>query len=356
MTELGFWRLAASDPDRIALVDPDGHDVKAGDLLARSNQVANGLRARGLQKGDTIATLLPNSLAMLEIYLGAMQIGLYITPINFHLVGPEVAYILSDSDAKVFFSHERLADVAAKAVAEAGFPDDAHLVAGEVGAPDTYEAWRDAQSTDAPADRTAGQPMHYTSGTTGRPKGVKRGLNDIDPDDMGALFSMFLSLFGITEGDDNVHLTCSPLYHTAVLLWTSCSMHLGHKIVLMDKWTPEEMLRLIDTYKVTTSHMVPTQFHRLLALPEETRAKYDVSSLRQMVHGAAPCPEEIKRRMLDWWGMCVIEYYAATEGGGTIAPAAVWLERPAPRSASSTRRATSSGRTRSAPSTCPSPR
>ena len=105
MTELGFWRLAASDPDRTVLVDPDGNDVKAGDLLARSNQVANGLRARGLQRGDTIATLMPNSLAMLEVYLGAMQIGIYITPINFHLVGPEVAYIVSDSGAKVFFTH-----------------------------------------------------------------------------------------------------------------------------------------------------------------------------------------------------------------------------------------------------------
>jgi long-chain acyl-CoA synthetase len=328
MTDLGFWRLAASDPDRTVLVDPSGTDVSAGELLGRANQVANGMRARGLGKGDTIATLLPNSLAMLEIYLGAMQIGLYVTPINFHLVGPEVAYIVQDSGAKMFFSHERLADVAAKAVAEVGFPADQHLVAGEAGSPGSYEAWRDAQSAEAPENRTAGQPMHYTSGTTGRPKGVKRALADIDPDDMGALFAMFLMLFGITEGDDNVHLTCSPLYHTAVLLWTSCSLHLGHQIVLMDKWTPEEMLRLIDQYHVTTSHMVPTQFHRLLALPEETRAKYDVSSLRQMVHGAAPCPEEIKRRMIDWWGMCVTEYYAATEGGGTIAPADVWLARP----------------------------
>jgi len=325
MTELGFWRLAAAQPDRPVLVDPDGSSITGGELLACANQVANGLRAQGLERGDAVATLLPNSAEMLEVYLGAMQIGLYVTPINFHLVGPEVAYILADSGAKAFVSHERLADVANAAVAEAGLAHDAHMVVGDNG---SYASWRGTQSDVAPIDRVAGQPMHYTSGTTGQPKGVKRGLNDIDPDDMGALFAMFLMLFGIEEGGGNVHLCCSPLYHTAVLMWTSCSLHLGHQVVVMDRWDPEEMLRLIERWKVTTSHMVPTQFHRLLALPEEVHAEYDVSSLRQMVHGAAPCPEEVKRRMIDWWGDCVTEYYAATEGGGTIAPAKVWLERP----------------------------
>src|SRR4051794_21384261 len=133
MTDLGFWRLAASDPDRTVLVDPDGNDVKAGDLLARANQVANGLRARGLGKGDTIATLLPNSLAMLEVYLGAMQIGLYVTPINFHLVGPEVAYILGDSEAKVFITDERFTETATAAVEEIGFPEDRRFMAGTAG-------------------------------------------------------------------------------------------------------------------------------------------------------------------------------------------------------------------------------
>jgi long-chain acyl-CoA synthetase len=128
--------------------------------------------------------------------------------------------------------------------------------------------------------------------------------------------------------DGNVHITGSPLYHTAVLLWTTNSLHLGHKVVLMDKWSPEEMLRLIDKYQATTSHMVPTQFHRLLALPEDIRSKYDVSSLRCMVHAAAPCPIEIKRRMIGWWGDSIMEYYAATEGGGTIVTAKEWIDRP----------------------------
>jgi long-chain acyl-CoA synthetase len=139
---------------------------------------------------------------------------------------------------------------------------------------------------------------------------------------------MFLMLFGVQPEDGNVHCTGSPLYHTAVLLWTSNSLHMGHSVVLMDKWSPEEMLRLIDRYEVTTSHMVPTQLHRLLALPEEVRAKYDCSSVRCMVHAAAPCPPEVKRRMIEWWGDAVMEYYAATEGGGTIVTAKEWLERP----------------------------
>jgi long-chain acyl-CoA synthetase len=118
-----------------------------------------------------------------------------------------------------------------------------------------------------------------------------------------------------------VHICGSPLYHTAVLLFSSSSIHLGHPVVLMDKWTPESMLQLIQDHKVTHSHMVPTQFHRLLSLPEDVRASYDMSSLRHMIHAAAPCPPEIKRRMIEWWGNAIDEYYAATEGGGTLVTA-----------------------------------
>ena len=135
-------------------------------------------------------------------------------------------------------------------------------------------------------------------------------------------------LFGIQPHDDNVHICGSPLYHTAVLLFSSSSIHMGHPVVLMDKWTPESMLQLIQDHKVTHSHMVPTQFHRLLSLPEEVRAGYDMSSLRHMIHAAAPCPPEIKRRMIEWWGNAIDEYYAATEGGGTLVTAEQWMAKP----------------------------
>jgi long-chain acyl-CoA synthetase len=157
---------------------------------------------------------------------------------------------------------------------------------------------------------------------------VKRGLFEIDPSDMGELLAYLPNLFGIGARDGHVHLTVSPLYHTAVLMWTGNALHMGHTVVLMDKWTAEETLRLIDQYQVTYSHMVPTQFVRLLDLPQETRDQYSVASLRNMVHGAAPCPQEVKRQMIEWWGDTIQEYYAATEGGGTVISAKEWMERP----------------------------
>jgi long-chain acyl-CoA synthetase len=328
MAELGFFRQADADPDRIALVGPDGTEVTAGALAARANEVSHGLRALGLERGDTVAVVVPNGIEMMELVLGAQQIGLYMTPINHHLVGPEIAYIVNDSDAKVLIGHERFADALTAGSDEIKLDADRRFAIG------TLPGWRpiadltDGQPSDRPDNRSAGAPMHYTSGTTGKPKGVKRALHDLDPDDGGALYSMFLMLFGVQAEDGNVHITGSPLYHTAVLLWTTNSLHLGHKVVLMDKWSPEGMLELIERYKVTTSHMVPTQFHRLLALPEDVRAKYDCSSVRCMVHAAAPCPPDVKRRMIEWWGDAVMEYYAATEGGGTIVTAKEWLDRP----------------------------
>lgn len=326
MADLGFWRLADTDPDRLALVDPEGGQHSAGDLLARANQGAHGLRDLGLEAGDTLAVLLPNGVTLIELFLAALQIGVRITPINFHLVGPEVAYILADSDAKAFVAHERFAQVAIDAVAEAGFPAEASFSVGTIDGFRPLADMRDGQATTEPEGRTTGAAMHYTSGTTGRPKGVKRALAEIDPDDMAELMGYLPNLFGIAPHDDHVHLTVSPLYHTAVLMWTGNALALGHTVILMDKWTAEETLRLIEHHGVTYSHMVPTQFVRLLDLPEDVRAGYDVSSLRNMVHGAAPCPPEIKRRMIEWWGDTIQEYYAATEGGGTLISAKEWME------------------------------
>ena len=170
--------------------------------------------------------------------------------------------------------------------------------------------------------------MNYTSGTTGNPKGIFRKLTGVSPEEAALGLSGILFLFGIQPQDDNVHIVGSPLYHTAVMRFSGASIHLGHTIVVMDKWIPEEMLQLIEKYKVTCSHMVPTQFHRLLALPEETRTKYDMSSLRHMIHAAAPCPVDVKYKMIEWWGNAIDEYYAASEGGGTLVTAAEWLEKP----------------------------
>jgi long-chain acyl-CoA synthetase len=328
MGELGFWSFAKANPDAVALIDADGTTMTRGALLARCNQLVHGLRALGLRHGDCIATVLPNGAPALELYLAAAQAGWYLTPINHHLTGPEIGYILQDSDARALVVDARFAEPCSIAMAEAGFPADRAFSVGAASGFRPYEALTDGQSDATPEDRKAGMVMNYTSGTTGKPKGVRRRLPDMDPDSIFGLYALFLSLFGIEPEKDNVHLCGSPLYHTAVLMFTGGSLHFGHSVVVMDKWTPELCLEAIGKYRVTTSHMVPTQFHRLLGLPEEVRAKYDVSSLRHMIHAAAPCPPETKRRMLAWWGPTIYEYYAASEGGGTIVSPTEWLEYP----------------------------
>lgn len=328
MSDYGFWNLAQKNPTHVALVDPDGHTLTAAELLASANQIVHGLRALGLKKGDCIAAVLPNGAPMIELYLAAGQAGWYLTPINHHLTAGEVGYIVKDSDAKVFVGAERFATACQGGADEAGIPANARFAVGTVPGFRPFEDLKARQPTSLPDDRSAGQVMNYTSGTTGKPKGVRRPLVPFDPDAVFSMYAMFLGLFGIMPDADNVHLVGSPLYHTAVLMFAASSLHYGHTVVLMDKWTPEGCLQVIQQYRVTTSHMVPTQFHRLLALPEEVKARYDVSSLRHMVHAAAPCPVDVKRRMLQWWGPVIYEYYAASEGGGTAVSPEEWLKYP----------------------------
>ncbi|MDQ3786530.1 MAG: acyl-CoA synthetase [Actinomycetota bacterium] len=324
MASIGLWNIAREQPDLTAVVDPDGRQVTYGELAATADRYGRGFQAMGLSPGDSVVLLLPNGIDLVSVYFGAFQTGLYVVMANWHLVGAEVAYLIEDSGAKAFVAHERFAETAADALSRTGvtgfavgdvpgFAPLSTLGEGETGRPDV---------------RTAGSPMLYTSGTTGRPKGVRRPLTGADPDVVPPAASWFFGIFGLGPFDGHVHICGSPLYHTAVLNFVANSIQLGHTAVLMDRWRPEEMLRLIEKHRVTHSHMVPTQFHRLLELPEEVRSRYDVSSLRCMIHGAAPCPPEVKRRMLDWWGPVVTEYYAATEGGGTAITAEEWLRKP----------------------------
>ncbi|GAA3653400.1 acyl-CoA synthetase [Nonomuraea antimicrobica] len=327
MGTLGFWRLAQADPEWIAAVDPDGTRHRAGDLLARSNRLVHGLRALGLRPGDGISGLVPNGADGLVLYLAALQAGWYYTPINWHLTGPEIAYVVSDSEAQAFFVHPRFLTEGARA-AEAIAPERRFLTGGESQGFRTLSELTDGRQDTAPADRTAGATMHYTSGTTGKPKGVRRPLSGLDPDDSAELMTFLLGLFGITQGRPNAHLVTAPNYHTAVTQFGGTALHMGHTLVYMDKWDAEEMLALCERHRVTNSHLVPTHFKRLLALPEQTRARYDLSSLTWMIHAAAPCPVPVKWAMLDWWGDCVYEYYAATEGGGTLATPEEWKAHP----------------------------
>jgi long-chain acyl-CoA synthetase len=324
---LGFWAIAGNDPGRPAVVAPDGATYTYGDLDARANRIANGLRSLGLQRGDGVAIVLPNVVEFAELYLATMQTGLYLTCINFHLTGPEIAYIVNDSESKVLVIHEHYAQAAEAAASEIAVPADRRFAVGSI---DSYRPYTDiarGQQSTPPADRSAGTSMLYTSGTTGRPKGVRRALPDADPNDAAAAASLLAMLFDITPGP-GAHLVAGPLYHAAPLAFGTGALSLGQTMILMDKWTPEETLRLIQEWGVTTSHMVPTMFHRLLSLPDDVRSKYETSSLQSVIHAAAPCPVEVKRRMIEWWGPVIYEYYAATEGGGTYVKPKDWLEHP----------------------------
>jgi long-chain acyl-CoA synthetase len=330
--ELGFWEFARQHPNHVAVVDVDGSRVTADALWRAANQLAHGLRALGLTPGDAVASVMPNHVACLELFLAATQIGLYVTPVNWHLTAPEVAYILQDSGAKVLVCSGESATLSHEAANLAELPHAARFLVGDT--PDHAADFRplsdlkDGASIEPPENRTAGGPMTYTSGTTGHPKGVRRPLPEVEPEVVSSQQALFLALFGIMPGSAGVHLVVAPLYHTAVLNFATNHLHLGHTLVLMEPWDAEHTLRLIERHAVTSSHMVPTMFHRMLKLPPDTRQRYDLSSLSHVIHSAAPCPIDTKRAMLDWWGPCIYEYYAASEGGGTLATPDDWARKP----------------------------
>ncbi|HEY2300906.1 MAG TPA: acyl-CoA synthetase [Acidimicrobiales bacterium] len=325
---MGFWKIAEADPGHLAVVDPVADEMTYGELAALSNRVVRGLRALGLERGDQVTTVLPNGFEQVAVALAAFQSGFYYTPVNWHLVGPEIAYIVNDSESKVLIVHERFAGEAARVLAETDLNPANCFSVGAVDGFRSFAELIDGQPDGRPDRLSTGAFMFYTSGTTGRPKGVRRALPAVDPDTMGANSGGLFALFKCYPHDDNVHITQAPLYHTAVNSWTTTSLQIGHSVVLMDRWSAEEALRLYETYHVTQSHMVPTMFNRLLQLPAQVRESYDVSSLRSMVHAAAPCPVETKRRMIEWWGDSIWEYYAATEGGGTYVSANEWMRYP----------------------------
>ncbi len=328
MIHHNFWDYASRHPDALAIVDPAGRTLSQREVLARVNQLSHGLRAIGLRRGDGIAAMLPNSPEAMQVYLAMQQIGLYLTPLNYHLVGPEIAYILRDCEARAFIVHERYAEVCRNAVRETSFRADRVFSVGTVEPFRAFDELTSGQPTSSPEERSLGAIMNYTSGTTGRPKGVRRPLPEtpIAETDLGAA----LRSYGVSDdAQDDVHLLACPWYHTAPMVMVAPSLHRGHTVVIMDRFEPERTLELIERYKVTITHLVPTQFVRLLALAERTRQHYDVSSLRHVIHGAAPCAPDLKRRMIEWFGPVLDEYYASTEGvGGTIIFSDEWLRKP----------------------------
>ena len=210
----------------------------------------------------------------------------------------------------------------------AGIPESGRLSVGAVAGFTPLDEALAGHDDSTPEDRVAGQFMQYTSGTTGRPKAVQRELLPFDPETWVKVFSGNLLRYDIEPGGDAVHLVTSPMYHMAPLSFGYFSAHFEHRVVLMEKWDAETALALIERHRVTDTHMVPTQLHRLMQLPDEVRRRYDVSSLRQVIHAAAPCPIDLKHRLFEWLGPVIYEFYGATEGGGTIAKPKDWLSHP----------------------------
>ncbi|MEY2460796.1 MAG: long-chain acyl-CoA synthetase [Acidimicrobiaceae bacterium] len=321
--------IAEVAPDRPAVVMAGtGAVTTFAELDARSNQFAQLLRARGVEQGGSVAIFAENHPAFLDVTWGAQRAGLYYTAVNSHLTAEEAAYIIDDCDAAVIVSTRALAAVVT-ALDEQRVPK-AHtrlLLDGDLAGWERYEDVVGAMSTDPIADEAEGDFMLYSSGTTGRPKGIKRELS-LAPLGDGVRGALGLAVaLGLDE--NSVYLCPAPLYHSAPLAWSMSSQRLGASIVVMERFDPETCLQLIEQYQVTHVQFVPTMFVRMLKLPDDVRARYDVSSLKAVVHAAAPCPADVKRQMIEWWGPIIYEYYSATEGmGATFINSAEALAKP----------------------------
>jgi long-chain acyl-CoA synthetase len=290
-----------------------GDAVSYEKLNARSNQAARLFRAHGLGVGDTVALFLDNTPAFFELVWGAQRAGIYYACLSSKLTAAEAAYIVADSGAKMLIASAALAEVAASLGELSG--NVARLSVGDALAGyEPYEPARDAMPATPLPDETAGADLLYSSGTTGRPKGVKFPLSGSAPDAPSPLTALAAGVYGLNP--DTVYLSPAPLYHAAPLRWCMAVHRLGGQTIVMPRFDPETFLGLVERHRVTATQLVPTMMARILKLPESVRTRYDLSSLTMVVHAAAPCPIPIKEAIIAWWGPIVHEYYAGTEGNG----------------------------------------
>lgn len=322
------WQPRHHPADKAAFVmAATGESVSFGTLEARANQGAHVLRRMGIKAGMHLAILMENRREMLEICFAADRAGVYYTTISTHLGPDEVAYILGDCDARLLITSGRYSGLVPALRANLGDACDFMVV----GTDDPWLCSWDAAIADVPEtpipDEAQGLDMLYSSGTTGRPKGIKWELEPAPIGTRTMLVDLLTTLFGY--GPQARYLSTAPLYHAAPLRHSMVTIKAGGTAVIMDRFDAELALRFTQQYRITHSQWVPTMFVRLLKLPEETRRKYDLSSMEMAVHAAAPCPVETKREMLAWWGDIIHEYYAGTENNGfTAITSGEWRDHP----------------------------
>jgi long-chain acyl-CoA synthetase len=318
---------ARTSPDRPAvMMCGTGQTLTYAELDSHSARLAAGLHDVGIREGDVIALLADNTPEAFEAYWAAIRSGLYVTPVNWHLAPEEAAYIVRDSGARVVIASAGVRSLAEQLVERAC--DVEHWIAFG-GVVDGYQSYDDLLEAAGPnlEAQPRGSEMLYSSGTTGRPKGIKSRRLSIQVDEAGEpIAGLLANVFGFTAAD--VYLSPAPFYHAAPLKWCAAVHALGGTVVLMDRFDAEQMLSAIEQYHVTATQVVPTMFVRMLRLPDEVRAKYDVSSLRLAVHAAAPCPPDVKDAMIEWWGEILTEYYGATEVHGlTVITTPEWRDK-----------------------------
>jgi long-chain acyl-CoA synthetase len=317
---------AKTNPDKIAYrMAGSGQALTYRELDERSNRGAQLFRSLGLKAGDHVALLLENRLEFMEICWAAQRSGLYYTAISRYLTADEIAYIVKDCGARVVITSAKCADTIAALITNAADAPIFYIV------DETRAGFRDwnaalaAQPATPVADAVAGYDMLYSSGTTGRPKGIKRASQNTSIDVPNPLLKLLCAdMCGMNA--DSTYLSPAPLYHAAPLRFNMMAITLGGTSVIMEHFDAEEFLKLVEKYKITQSQLVPTMFVRMLKLPDEVRLRYNVSSLNGAIHAAAPCPVDVKARMIDWWGPILIEYYAGSEGNGvTVSNSQQWL-------------------------------
>jgi long-chain acyl-CoA synthetase len=324
-----FFEIAAADPGRIAVIGADGDALSYGDLLARVNQVTHGLLAAGLRAHDTVAAVLGNVVEFLVLQLATGQLGVVLVPVNWHFTAPEISYLLQDSGARAIVAGADFAATAATAARDASVPAERWYAVPAAPGLRPFADLAAGQPGTRPAGRAFSHPMLYTSGTTGRPKGVERAVLQADPDPVYALIATALAdVLGLRQGS-GVHLVTAPMYHASPGTHALYALHLGHTVVISPRFDGVTALDLIRRYRVTNTFMVPTMFHRLLALPQEVRDAADTSTLRQVMHAAAACPVADKQKMIDWLGPVLVEYYGSTESAIVVAADShEWLAHP----------------------------